>query len=219
MRQLLKASETEILLPRESSEGNGQPPGDVLRFAAQLRKGVRGATSDIFLMTPVSKSHSALGLGLETARILAKMNETPVLVIDLENRGDDRLLHGSETPLAQRNGSGNGEEGFPKRFPDKRELPTITVLRPLTEGADAAAVLTSQEFTEFLSRARSIFSLVLVAAKSALESVETLLVAAACDQTILLVRDGETSMADLQEVKRSLRRVQAGILGFVYEKR
>lgn len=219
MQQLLKANAAELLLPREPSEEPRHIPGGVLRFAAQLRKGARGAAGNIFLVTPVSKNRSSLGLGLETASILARMNEKPMLVIDLENSGDGRLFHGSETSLAQGNGSGNGEEGFHKRFPDRRELPPITVLRPLREGADPAAVLTSQEFTEFLGRARSIFSLVLVAAKSPLESVETLLVAPACDQTILLVRDGETSMADLQEVKRGLRRVQAGILGFVYEKR
>jgi Mrp family chromosome partitioning ATPase len=190
----------------------------VQRFAAQLRtNGNRGP--QVLMITSVSPSRSVLHIAYETALALVQINESPVLVLDLERNPVEGIPLSVNWPAAA---MADITPALPSECCEPAAasvFPTLAVIRPLDNVDDPVAYLSSPKFARVIEDARKSFALILIAASCVTDSVGTLVASSLCDGVVLLVKQDESTISMLEEVRQVLERNRAKLLGFLYEKR
>jgi hypothetical protein len=210
--QILQQSE----MAATPSENISRPiSGEVQRFATQIRTNAKGRPQ-VLMITPASPRKSVLRLAYEAALGLVQINESPVLVMDLQPQqpGTSKPVPGHKTAANPAEANKNDENTLP---PATADIPTLTVIRPL-DGEDAASYVSSPKFARIMEDAKKSFAHILIATDCVLHSAGGLVAANLCDNVVLVVKE-DTPTNELLEVKRALLRNRAKLLGFIYEKR
>jgi Mrp family chromosome partitioning ATPase len=195
---------------------NGEPnlSDGALRLAAQLRANAKSGGTRVLMITPLSRSGSALRVAYEAAAALAQINESPVLLVDLESapahayRGS---VDAGPLPAVLQNAKTVTQRGA------RGELPPLTVIRPLAGIENPVAWVSSREFSTIMEDARKNFVQVIIAADSVAASVGSLLAANHADGVVLIVKESDTTTAMLRNARQALRRNHSKLLGFLYE--
>jgi hypothetical protein len=190
--------------------------GEVQRFATHIRTNAKGRPH-VLMITPASPRQSVLRLAYEAALGLVQINESPVLVMDLQPQqpGASQPVPGLKT-AANPAEAGNSDEDTLR--PATADIPTLTVIRPL-DGEDAASYVSSPRFARIMEDAKKSFAHILIATDCVLQSASGLVAASLCDNVVLVVKEDTPTTTNLLEVKRALLRNRAKLLGFIYEKR
>jgi hypothetical protein len=156
-------------------------------------------------------------LAYESGLALVRLNGAPILVMDLES-GENRLDLVKTTAAPDTLTGFDPDQRPRERPPRTTDLPALSVIRPIREGQDAAEFLSSPQFALVLEDAKRSFNRVVVAADCVLDSVGAVVAASLCDGVVLLVKEDIATATVFRDIQRSLRRCDAKLLGFLYEK-
>jgi len=189
---------------------------EVQRFAVELRTN-GNAGPQVLMIVPVTPTNSVLRLAYETALGLVHINESPVLVIDLQPGRTAGIAPSNARAGGAARMAPFGERDSDQDAAQTADLPTLSVIRPVEDG-DPAVYLSSPKFARFVQDARKSFAHILIVAESVLESPAALVAIGLCDGVVLLVKEGEATTTALTVAKQILVRNGAKLLGFLYEK-
>lgn len=171
------------------------PSGDVLEVAAYL--GGEHGEPRAYLVLPSGPGESASDFVYKLALSLVRVESKPVLLVALN---DSASFDGDHTI--------NIDE-----FKPGGRVP-IVIARPM-RNRENSELLSSQEYSTFLTRAREHFSYILIDTQPLAESVAGLLVASHCDGVILSAEKGKTRRSQAQSNLKKLQRIGARMMGFV----
>lgn len=199
---------TSSALSKQSAAANVQSA--VSNAAIQLYTAWVAQSIKCVLFLPVSKATSAFPLAANTAQVLTKLTQAPILLMNIDTpanpipefddngRSDEQLRLG-EVPVA---GSGTGS------------LFRAELMRDI----DPLAFLLSEEFRTFLGKSRTEFAQSLLYGPALSESAVGLLVAKQVDGCVLVVEEGVSQYSEIQMAKRQLAQTGCNLLGFLYQR-
>lgn len=189
----------------------------VLTIAAQLRSLRLPGNNDCIslLAVPATPGMSAALFAAELATALPQLNEAPVLVVDLGLPGHSPLLLEAASDEVQISRElAVAEPAWADEICNGAAGSSLVYSRLKS---DHTSILTSPEFTFFMSRARRSFRYIIFQGPAPQVSVESVLAAYYVDGVLLTVGAQATSVAEAREAQKLLSRTGARLLGFVYD--
>ncbi len=187
---------------------------DEVRAVAGLQTVWRGLPARRTLLFPVSTSPPASMLAVRMAKVLASLNRSPVLLVDLYTEGDRAYQIGEE--LQDHPGAAFF---MPSAHLPSDALPlgsaSVTVMA-LAQEPDPLELLASERFAAVIRQSSARCGTVLVNGPSPGDSAASLLAAPHCNGCILLIEEGVSKVEDIQQASALMRRIHCEILGFFY---
>lgn len=174
---------------------------EAIRLALQLRDTPRpGSGGRLMLFVPVCPSVNASLSVADALCGLQKLNEGPVLVMDLR-----QITEAGDAPA------------WLRALPEDDDTAAMTL--PLADRRERVSYAASREFAAELAAARSRYAYVLCIGGTVSTSVETLIVATLADGVVLAVAPNGTTRPHVQHLVQQLRRARANLIGFVVDSR
>ena len=200
---------------------NANPNSAVVEALRSLRTAVLFSLSTqgrgkVLLVTSATPSQGKSFLAANLAALFAANSGRRVLIIDADIR--KRSLR-EYLPIAA------GSAGLTDLLTGRRALdPSVLVdlgdglyVLPPGEGVqDPGRVLTGEGFGQVIDWAVAQFDLVVIDSAPVLAVNDTLELAKHADETLFVVRQGEVSLAEVNEALTSLRRVGVTVAGFAF---
>lgn len=211
----LKENAGAILVSGTEAGYTLEPWNEDVKAAAALQVAWRDTAPRRTLVLPVTASRGASLLAARTARVLAVMRQSPVLLVDLYTEGD--RPHAISVELDEMPGIVlcDFTSGGSSVTPPSAAGPRV-VIAALSQERDPLGFVSSERFPAFLKESENWFTTVLVNGPSPADSAASLLAARHCDGCVLVVEEGVSTTDDLEQVRKQMAQARCPILGFLY---
>ena len=167
-------------------------------------------------MFPVSSSVSASLLPVRMAKVLSRLSQAPLLLIDLYTEGDREYQLREEL---QDHAGAVFCQPPSQLSPDEvpTEKPAVVVMA-LAQELNPLELLASDRFSSFLRRFSAAYGSVLINGPSPSQSATSLLAARQCNGAICMIEEGVSRISEIQQAGAAMEQAHCDVLGFFYLK-